>query len=48
MQKSRGGALDFLNERVTTLLCVRVQMYYQIFNLQVIYVIYFYPFFFRA
>lgn len=47
-QKSRGGAPDFLNERVTTLLCVRVQMYYQIFNLQVICVISFHPYFFRT
>lgn len=36
-QKSRGGAPDFLNERVTTLLCARLQMYCQIINLQDIY-----------
>lgn len=46
--KSRSGAIDFYGERVTTLLCVQVQMYYQIFNLQVICVFSFHPYFFRT
>ena len=46
--KSRSGAIDFYGERVTTLLCVRVQMYVQIINIQAIPKIYFTLFFFRT